>query len=150
MKKTTLVLSIIMAVFSFIACNSQTTKAENESLAPVVAQAETTEVTKSTEDLKVYYFHFTRRCVTCTSVENITKDVLEKDFKNTIPFESVNLDEEEGLKLAKKLNVSGQTLLIIGNDQNINLTNFAFLNAKNKPEALKAKLIETIDNIKKQ
>ena len=147
MKQILTILVFATMAFSISACNNQ---AKEESSKTTAQEVVKTDSNTKAADISVYYFHFTRRCVTCTSVENITKDVLEKDYNKAIAFKSVNLDDQEGQKLAEQFNVSGQTLIIVKNGEQTNLTNFAFLNAKNKPEALKTKLVETIDNLKKQ
>ena len=66
-----------------------------------------------------------------------------------IIFKSVNLDEAEGEKLAKKIKISGQTLLFTKGSQKTNLTNDAFMYATTKPEKLKAKIKKTVDKMLK-
>ena len=89
-------------------------------------------------DLQVYYFHFTKRCATCNAIENETKVVLEIIYADqvqdgNIAFISLNLDEEEGKKMAEELEVSGQTLLLVKGDEIVNLTNEGFMNARTNP-----------------
>ncbi|MBL7971075.1 MAG: hypothetical protein JNL03_06120, partial [Prolixibacteraceae bacterium] len=97
--------------------------------------------------IEVVYFHATNRCVTCEAVETVTKEALKEYYGNQISFKSVNRDEDKANPLMKKHKVSGQTLLIIKGDKAENLTNFAFMNARTKPEKLKAKIKETIDRM---
>lgn len=102
--------------------------------------------------VEVYYFHNTRRCATCNAVEDVTlatiKDNYSEQFKSgEITFTSLNLEEEAGEKVARKLKVSGQTLLLIVDGKKKDLTNDAFMYAKTKPEKLKEKVIKTIGTI---
>ena len=86
-------------------------------------------------ELQVYYFHFTKRCATCNAVENETRVALEMFYadqvkEGNIAFTSLNLEEEDGKKMAEQLKVSGQTLLLVKGDQMVNLTNEGFMNAR--------------------
>jgi len=82
--------------------------------------------------VEVYYFHFTRRCVTCQAVETETQAAIAALYpvqvkKGLISFKAVNLDEKTSETLAKKCKAEGQALLIIS------------------PEKLKAVLKKAID-----
>jgi hypothetical protein len=110
-----------------------------------------TEITTS-EDIQVYYFHNTLRCATCNAVEDETKMALElfygeKMKAGTIAFTSLNLEEEEGERLAQTLQVSGQTLLITKGDTRINLTNEGFMNARTNPTRFHEILKSQIDQL---
>ena len=97
----------------------------------------------SATDTQVLYFHFTRRCITCSAIEKTAKTTVES-LGGKIKFISFNLEDETTEKIAEKYKVTGQALLVIKNEKMENLTNFAFLNAKTKPERLKEKIISTI------
>jgi hypothetical protein len=118
-------LLIMFVAFSLFACNAQTS--ENQKTNNVIS-----------EDIQVYYFHNTKRCVTCNAVENETKMALdmfyaEKLKADTIDFTSLNLEEDEGKTMAQTLHVSGQTLLIVKGETQVNLTNEGFMNARTNP-----------------
>ena len=126
----------MFVAFSLIACNAQTS--ENQHTGNVIS-----------EDVQVYYFHNTKRCVTCNAVENETKMVLETFYSDkmktgSIDFTSLNLEEDDGETMAEKLHVSGQTLLIVKGETRLNLTNEGFMNARTNPtkfhEILKTQL----------
>jgi hypothetical protein len=100
-------------------------------------------------DVEVYYFHMTTRCVTCKTVEaearkNVEMLYADKVKAGTISFTSLNLEEATGKAMGEKLGVNSQTLLIIGGDQRINITNEGFLYAVSQPqkftEVMKAKI----------
>jgi hypothetical protein len=97
--------------------------------------------------VKAYYFHATRRCVTCQAVETVTKEALKEHYGDQVAFLSIDREKDSENPLLKKYKVSGQTLLIVSGDQVKNLTNDAFLNARTKPDKLKAKLKSTIDSM---
>jgi hypothetical protein len=114
-------LMLLMAV-SLLACNANSSK-EQKSFAA------------DAEELQVYYFHFTKRCATCNAVENETKVALEMYYadqmkEGTLAFTSLNLEEENGKKMAAQLKVSGQTLVLVKGEQMVNLTNEGFMNAR--------------------
>lgn len=91
----------------------------------------------------VYYFHSTNRCATCNAVENVTKTVLNEQYKDQISkgliqFKSINIDEEVNEKLVKKYKIVFSTLLIINSKGTPNdFTDIAFQYAKTNPEKYK-------------
>ncbi|MCF8233698.1 MAG: nitrophenyl compound nitroreductase subunit ArsF family protein [Bacteroidales bacterium] len=100
---------------------------------------------KKADDVQVYYFHNERRCATCKAVESESKEAVEELYGDKVTFYAYNLEETEGEQKAEELGVSGQTLLIVGGDTRVDLTNEAFMNARNNPEKLKQILKEKID-----
>jgi len=103
--------------------------------------------TKSTNSSKVeaYYFHFTARCYTCKNVEATAKESLASLYGDKVSFQSVNLDDASSKTLAEKLNVGGQTLMIVKGDTKIILTNEGFIYANSNPDKLKAIIKEKVD-----
>ena len=104
--------------------------------------------------VEVYYFHFTRRCMTCTNVENESRKAVEtlhpeKVKKGEITFQSVNLDEKEGEAIGAKYKIEGQTLIVISGDKRVDLTDKGFMYANNSPEKLKAEIKKAIDEMLK-
>jgi hypothetical protein len=98
--------------------------------------------------IEVYYFHYSRRCVTCQAVEAVAQDALIDFYEGKIVLKSVNLDDKANSALAKKLGVKGQSLLIVKGDKKIDLTNEGFLNARSNPDKVARKIKETIDALK--
>jgi hypothetical protein len=99
--------------------------------------------------VNVYYFHNTRRCATCQTVESVTKETLEKTYpeelkKGLIIFKSLNIEDDENKALAKELDISGQALLLIKEDQRKDLTNEAFMYARSNPDKLKKEIQQFI------
>ena len=99
--------------------------------------------------VEVYYFHYSRRCVTCQAVETETLKSIQQLYpeqvkKGLITFKSVNLDEKSSDILAKKCKAEGQALLVICNTKRTDLTEQAFMYARSQPEKLKAELKKVI------
>ncbi len=125
-------------------------------LIPVLAANAQTGNTNDGEGqiIEAYYFHFTSRCMTCRTVEERARENLQdlypEMWKNgTLTFTAANLNEKEGEKLAKKLGVSGQTLMVAKGKKQINLTNEAFLYAVTNPEKYKKTIKEKVDELLK-
>ena len=102
--------------------------------------------------IEVYYFHFTRRCMTCNNVEKVSKEAVETQYaekvkKGEITFKSVNLDEKDGEAIGAKYKIEGQTLIIICGDKRVDLTDKGFMYANNRPEKLKAAIKKAIDGM---
>ena len=137
---------ILLATLTLFGCKSSS--AENQTTENQTTDNQTDEVVLS-DDIQVYYFHNTKRCATCNAVEDETLMALELFYKEnieagTIEFTSLNLEEEEGENMAESLKVSGQTLLLVRGETQVNLTNEGFMNARTNPtkfhEILKTEL----------
>jgi len=138
---TSALLLTLIAITSS-SCNSTPKKQDNKEESP-----EMTSHVSDLSDVKVYYFHATRRCATCEAVEEVTKEALAEEFGEDISFNSINREEQKDHPLIKKHNISGQTLLIVKGNESEDLTSFAFMNARTKPEKLKTKIRETIESL---
>lgn len=104
------------------------------------------------EKVEVYYFHYTRRCKTCNTVEKVTNDYIvslnnRKLIEKAIFFQPLNLDEEKNDSIADKLSVSQQALVIVYGEKKVDLTNDAFLNAVDAPMTLRNKIKESVETI---
>ncbi len=129
-----LLLTFLINSTSFEAQNKKTQKA----------------ITAVGNKVEVYYFHYTRRCITCNAVESETQKAIAElyptQFKNgQITFKSINLDEKGNEAVLKKCQAEGQSLLFISKGKRIDLTDKAFMYAKNSPNKLKADVKKTID-----
>lgn len=133
MKKIQLLsISIVLLMSSFI-CNAQTQKKETQGSAANKVEA--------------YYFHNATRCVTCKTVEAEAKADLENLYAGQVTFKALNLEEDATKAIAEKLQVSGQTLLIVKGNQKINLTNEGFMYARTNPAKFKSIIKEKVDKL---
>ncbi len=142
MKKTIIILTLFISGIILFACNSSQPK--NEATEAVVESGK----------VEVYYFHYTRRCNTCESVERETINALNALYSlqmksGAVAFKSFNIEEDVNNAIVEKLEVEGQSLLIISGTTRIDITDNAFLNATTKPEKLKEKLKLSIDPLLK-
>ncbi|HEY5508517.1 MAG TPA: nitrophenyl compound nitroreductase subunit ArsF family protein [Paludibacter sp.] len=136
MKKHISIIILAVIISSFFSANSQTPKA--------------TKLISKPSKVEVYYFHYTRRCVTCQAVETETKKSILALYplqtkKGLITFTSINLDEKSSEAIAAKCKAEGQSLLITSSNKRVDLTDKAFMYAKSSPLRLKAELKKTID-----
>jgi len=135
---------ILLVALSLFACNAQTTDNQtNENQSAENVQS---------NDIQVYYFHNTKRCATCNAIEDETLMALqmfypEQTEAGSIEFTSLNLEEEEGESMAQALQVSGQTLLIVKGETQVNLTNEGFMNARTNPTKFHETLRTQIDKL---
>ena len=138
MKKFNSVFVLLLIAFSFITLNGFAVEKK--------AQAA---VAKSTK-VEVYYFHYTRRCVTCQAIEDETQKSIAELYpaalkEAKIRFQSVNLDTKGTEALAQKCKAEGQALLVISGNKRVDLTEQAFMYAKASPAKFKAELKKVID-----
>lgn len=95
--------------------------------------------------VQAYYFHNATRCVTCKTVEAEAKTDLKELYGDKVSFQALNLEEKSTQELAKKLKVSGQTLLVVNGEKQVNLTNEGFLYAVTNPDKFKSIIKEKVD-----
>jgi hypothetical protein len=131
----------VTLIFSGISCSAQTEKKQAAS-------------SNSGNDVEVYYFHMTSRCVTCKTVEAEARKNIDLLYPNQvktgkISFTALNIQETTGKAIGDKLGVNSQTLLIVKGDQKINITNEGFLYAVSKPEKFKEIIKDKIDPLMK-
>jgi thioredoxin-related protein len=142
MKKvlSTFVFVMLLAVVSLTAqcCNSSEKKSDKSDLVMANKSAEISNV-------EVYYFHLTRRCITCKSVEENIKLVVKELYGEDIPFSSVNWQENRDHEIIQRHHVGGQCLLITKGEKSVDLTSFAFMNVRNI-EKLKERVKETVES----
>ena len=145
MKRVIALFTLIFAIGIFTTnaqCCNKTTQAGNS--AETLALAE--EGNESA--VKAYYFHTSRRCVTCKTVEKVSAESLQELYGNKIQLKSVNLDNKENEELAKSLEVGGQSLLIVNGSKKVDITTDGFMYAVRNPEKLKTKIKETVESLK--
>jgi hypothetical protein len=99
----------------------------------------------NTAKVQAYYFHNQVRCTTCKTVEAEAKQDLKELYGDKVSFQALNLEDKATHEIAKKLKVSGQTLLVVKNDKQINLTNEGFLYAVTNPDKFKSIIKEKVD-----
>jgi hypothetical protein len=136
--------TILLAVLLFagISCKQPVPQAAQQQPVAVV----------SGNDIEVYYFHMTTRCVTCRAVEAETRKNIEMLYPeqfNTgkITFTALNIDEESGKFMGDQLGISGQTLLIVKGDKKFNITSEGFMYAEGKPEKYQSIIKQKIDSL---
>ena len=104
--------------------------------------------------LQIYYFHTTRRCPTCNSIEDNVKLVLESDFKDEIEqgiinFKALNIEDAENKALAEKYQATGASLYLIdiqdGKETDNDLTSYAFTYSRREPEVFLQGMKDTIN-----
>ena len=95
--------------------------------------------------VQAYYFHNATRCVTCKTVEAEAKTDLKELYGDKVSFQALNLEDKATQEIAKKLKVSGQTLLVVKDDKQVNLTNEGFLYAVTNPDKFKTIIKEKVD-----
>jgi len=134
--KVTNLLALVVLLGIGLSCNANANKEKKESAE--MEQAET---------VKVYYFHNTRRCATCKAVENVAKEAVEELDNENVSFTALNVEKSEGKEKAEELGITGQTLLISGGDEKMNITQKGFLYARRQPEKLKELIHNKINSI---
>ncbi|MFO8235014.1 MAG: nitrophenyl compound nitroreductase subunit ArsF family protein [Bacteroidales bacterium] len=111
------------------------------------SEKDNNEKIQQAEKVEVYYFHNTRRCATCKTVENVAKEAVEEMDNEKVSFIALNLEKDEGKEKAKELGVSGQTLLVSGGKEKFNVTQDGFMHARSNPEKLKEIIQEKIKSL---
>jgi len=118
------------------ACKSECSQCPSKSCNTSVAESKT-------EGAGIYYFHGDRKCKTCKVVGAKAKELAEK---LDVQFFDVNIDQEENKSIAKEFQATGSSLMVkhAKSGKIEDMTNFAFRNAVNNPQAYIEKLEATI------
>ena len=104
--------------------------------------------------VEVLYFHGKQRCVTCRSIEQNTKELLESKFQRQmkvgkVVYRVIDILKKENARIAEKHEVSWSSLFLVqhknGKEKAENLTEFAFGHSHTQPEAFKKGLTEKIN-----
>ena len=95
--------------------------------------------------VQAYYFHNQVRCETCRTVEAEAKQNLKELYGDKVSFQALNLEDKAAQEIAKKLKVSGQTLLVVNGSKQVNLTNDGFLYAVTNPNKFKTIIKDKVD-----
>jgi hypothetical protein len=135
--KNIILAGFLLMMITGVSCNGQADKKQQV-------------LTGTGNDVEVYYFHNTTRCVTCKTIEAEARKDLEMlypvQFKSgRISFTALNLEEATGKAAGIRLGVNSQTLLIVKGDQMINITNEGFLYAVSKPDKFRDIIKEKVD-----
>ncbi|MDA3910135.1 MAG: nitrophenyl compound nitroreductase subunit ArsF family protein [Bacteroidales bacterium] len=109
------------------------------------SKAENQEQIEKTGDVNVYYFHTSRRCATCNAVEDVARESVQELYGDMVDFAAYNIEDEDGGKIAEKVGVSGQALVVCCDGELIDLTGDAFMHARSNPDKLKVLIQETVD-----
>jgi hypothetical protein len=114
----------------------------------VMAQSKSKK-SKSDKTVEAYYFHNTRRCGWCENLEKSSREAVEalyaEELKDgAVKFSSINLQQPEGVELAKRYNISSVSFVIASGDESTNLTQ-AGLAVRRDPESYKKAIKETVD-----
>jgi len=60
----------------------------------------------------IYYFHGTFRCATCMKIEESARAVFEQNFKNTLEFKAVNIEEPENRHFVEDYQLVSKSLIL--------------------------------------
>ena len=136
MKKTGNTLLMLLFVLNAIACNN-----------PQINNNSSSDDSTKIENIEVYYFHGTRRCVTCIAVGEVSSELVKSNYEDNenVKFIEINIDEPGNEELVEKFQVSGSGLYVFNGKDIENITAFAFQYARANPDKLKDKLIELIN-----
>lgn len=146
MKKTILLLFLVCSIIA--ACSGN--QSSNESKQPAGQMKDC---------LEVLYFHSKQRCITCRAIEQHTTELLNSKFKKEmengeIVYRTIDISEEENISIAEKYEVTWSSLILVkwkgGKEEVVNMTDFAFSNAKSSPEEFKKGLTEQIEKMTKE
>jgi len=130
---------ILMVFFSTMSLNNT-----------INAQQESSANTK----VDVYYFHATKRCPTCQAIEKETLKTLNNSFseqmnEGIVKLHILNIEENENSDIVEKYEISGSSLILVPADGGdpVNLTNKAFLYARDQAFAFRKALKENLNKL---
>jgi len=104
---------------------------------------------KSAATIELIQFHSEHRCMTCNLIEKLTRETL-KAYPD-ITFKLINVDESKNEKIAEEFEATGTAVFLYNpvTKAKKDLTDFAFMNVKTRPEAYKKGLKKEIEKFGK-
>ncbi|MFO7807135.1 MAG: nitrophenyl compound nitroreductase subunit ArsF family protein [Candidatus Moraniibacteriota bacterium] len=114
-KKIFSIVAVLMAATGIVFLLSGCSKQDRSSGAKESQKEENQE--EKAEKVKVYYFHNTKRCASCTTLEKYTRETIEEFFQpelrdGKVEFETLNVDKKENEEIARKYQAAGSSLFI--------------------------------------
>lgn len=121
--------------------------------------SKTIATTNTSTKIEVIDFYGTHRCVTCQAIEANAKYTVDNYFSDAVKegklqFKTINVDDEKNYAIAERFEAAGTALFINvikdGQEQHIDLTNFAFSKGRDKEAfstALKDKINEQLNTL---
>ena len=133
MKKT-----LLLALFAALLVSCGGGKTENKQETAEATAPEQTVATADASTVNVYYFHGKQRCKTCLAIEDVTKKAIADNYKDNpkVKFVEINIDEDKNKDIVEKYEIAFSSLLIAKGDNSVDITEQAFANALNSPDAL--------------
>lgn len=129
---------IVFAVFTTLfSCKKEV----KEEVKPIVENSKSTEV-------QLIQFHTEHRCVTCNNIEKLSKEIINGN--DAISFVLYNVDDEKNSKVAEQFEATGTSLYLYNSKTKAikDLTEMAFMYAKNEGEKFKTELQKEISEFK--
>ena len=129
---------IVLAVFTtFFSCKNEV----KEEVQPIVENSKTTEI-------QLIQFHTEHRCITCNNIEKLSKETIKGN--EAISFVLYNVDDEKNAKVAEQFEATGTSLYLYNSKTRAtkDLTEMAFMYAKNEGDKFKAELQKEISTFK--
>lgn len=151
MKKTlasiTMMLTIAVMVIAQSSCSGKTLELQ---------PTEETSCQQKTTEVEILYMHGKQRCATCMAIEKQTQEMMTAELaqladEGKVSLRVVDMTTDEGKELARKYRVSWSSLFLIDHtgaeDRSQDLTDFAFANARNHPDAYREELAKRVRSI---
>lgn len=149
-KNLTIILAAVLTIGIVASCDNNASKKQKN-------QEETTQAATETvaqAPVELMLFHGKQRCVTCMAIEEVAKQEIaaslqEKVDAGDFSFKLVDVSaSKENEALADKYEIATTSLLLVkhtsAGDEVNNLTQFAFMNARNNPDAFKEGLRQNV------
>lgn len=133
MKKT-----LLLVLFAALLVSCGGGKTENKQEVVEATAPEQTVATADASTVNVYYFHGKQRCKTCLTIEDVTKKTIADNYRDNpkVKFVEINIDEDKNKDVVEKYEIAFSSLLITKGEDHTDLTEQAFANALNSPDAL--------------
>ena len=130
------IIILVMLFITFFSCKNEA--------------KEETKISENTvqTDIQLIQFHTEHRCVTCNNIEKLSKETIKGN--DAISFVLYNVDDEKNAKVAEQFEATGTSLYLYNSKTKEikDLTEMAFMYAKNEGEKFKTELQKEISEFK--
>jgi len=124
-------ITILFTLFMFLSCKNEVNQDSNR----------ISENQVHTE-IQLIQFHTEHRCITCNAIEKLSQETIKGN--NKISFVLYNVEDEKNAKIAEQFEATGTSLYNSKTKTTKDLTEMAFMYAKNEGEKFKTELKKEI------
>jgi hypothetical protein len=97
--------------------------------------------------VNIYYFHGRQRCVTCVGVQELVEQIYSRNFSDNlnVGYREIDFTDRANLELADKYEIAFSSLIIAGENDHTDMTEYAFVNIFRDPAGVETMIASEVN-----